>query len=364
MASKINIIGIVAWILVVVLAAAAGALGWLGQQRAGQAGELRGALAQLAVAAGVEEVSIAAPAPADASAEGGEAPVVALTADALKDPAVLAGALEQVLTAIQDARMELASAKDSLSAAQNEASSVKTALAQRDQEKTAQADAAAKELAAKEEQLASAKAEAEKALQEAQEAAGKQKAELEGNLASLKTRMEEETARLQAELEAARQAVPAAEAAPDGAPQAVQADAPAGPVAEAPIVVVPAAEALEESEAAREEEGRVVGQSQMFALVRYLEADQTLFFRLLDKQTMIYKNVPPEVYERLIAAGDMLDLNYRFKIQGSYKSLPPDSVVIRKYWKWHRRHKVSGDVRVVESGAMPAATQGTPSEKN
>lgn len=160
MASKINIIGIVAWILVVVLAAAAGALGWLGQQRAGQAGELRGALAQLAVAAGVEEVSIAAPAPADASAEGGEAPVVALTADALKDPAVLAGALEQVLTAIQDARMELASAKDSLSAAQNEASSVKTALAQRDQEKTAQADAAAKELAAKEEQLASAKAEA------------------------------------------------------------------------------------------------------------------------------------------------------------------------------------------------------------
>ncbi|MDD4118285.1 MAG: hypothetical protein PHI39_08745, partial [Kiritimatiellae bacterium] len=43
------------------------------------------------------------------------------------------------------------------------------------------------------------------------------------------------------------------------------------------------------------------------------------------------------------------------RIQGEFKSVPPDSVVIRKYWKWHRRHKARGDVRYDEPEAPAAA---------
>ena len=83
-----------------------------------------------------------------------------------------------------------------------------------------------------------------------------------------------------------------------------------------------------------------------------------MFFRLLDKQTLTYRDVPPDAYDNLIEAGDMLDMRYRFKIQGTFKSIPPDSVVIRKYWKWHRRHKPMGEARTVEVGQRPNAPAG------
>ena len=65
--------------------------------------------------------------------------------------------------------------------------------------------------------------------------------------------------------------------------------------------------------------------------------------------------MPPYVYEQLIAVPEKLDMVYRFKIQGAFKSVPPDSVVVRKFYKWQRRKGQSGDVRVVDPPAPPAA---------
>ena len=352
MAAKGNIIGIVAWVLVGILAIAAGALGFAGKQQSDRAAGLREALVQVLHAAGVQELEPevqAASATEDSAApaeEGQAAPAAepqALTAEALKSDAVLSGALEKAQASIQGTREELAGAKDALSAAQAEASGAKAELAQRMQEQSAKLEAATKELAAKDEAIAAAKAGADAALQAAKDAAEKQKAELEASIESLKAQMAEESARLQAELDAARQPGPE----PVGATADVSEGA-EGALPEAPGVVVSAPAASPEF-GIPQEEGRILGPSKMFSLIRYSEADQSLFFRLLDKQTLTYKAVPPDVFDRLISAGDMVDMHFRFKIQGAFKSLPPDNVVIRKYWKWNRRQNASGEVRVIES---------------
>lgn len=338
---KVNIVGIVAWVLVGVLALAAGALGFLGQKQAGQAAGLRDALMQVATTAGVP-VAVPAEVPAEASEEApAEAPASApgLTADSLKDAAGLSNALQQVQTAIQAVQQDLASTKEALVLARGEASTAKVEsgnLSKQVQEKTAQADTLAKDLAAKDEALAAAKAEAGKAVQEAQaaqEAADKQKAELEGNMASLKARMEEQSARLQAELDAAQATAPAES---EGAVPAenVLVDVLADAVPEAPVV--------------EEEPGRVIGQSKMISLIRYDEAEQSLYLRLLDGQELTYRDVPPAAYSQLISDGDRVDIVYKFRIQGVYKSLPPDSTVVRKYLKWQRRNRAKDEVRVVE----------------
>jgi hypothetical protein len=58
--------------------------------------------------------------------------------------------------------------------------------------------------------------------------------------------------------------------------------------------------------------------------------------------------------DQLVSAPEKLDMVYRFKIQGVFKSVPPDSVVVRKFWKWQRRKGQPGDVRVVDPPAPPA----------
>ncbi len=350
MASKVNIIGIVAWVLVGVLAIGAGALGFLGWQQSKGAEGLRGALAQVAATAGVQE----------------------LPADSLKDAAGLSSAVQQVQAAIQGTQQELATTKDALAASQTEASGAKAEMAtltQGAQEQAAKVEGLTKDLAAKDEAIASAKAETEKAAQEikaAQEAAEQQKAELEGNLASLKTRMEEETARLQAELEAARAASVVSAAPTEGTGEG--AAAPAGEVLVDALAEAPAGEP-----AVDEMPGRVIGQSEMLSLIRYSAEDQSLRLCLLDGQELIYRDVPQNVYDQLIADGSKVDMIYKFKIQGAYKSLPPDSTVVRKFWKWQRRHPARGDVRVIEppaplvivdeaseAEAAPAAEEPTP----
>ncbi|MGD9781698.1 MAG: hypothetical protein AB7V14_06035 [Kiritimatiellia bacterium] len=351
MASKGNVIGIVAWVLVAVLAIGAGFLGFLNQKQSKSAAGLREALVQVAQTAGVQEWKAAEPAPAEAPAEGAEAapaegaetaPAEAqpLTADALRDASALSEVLQRVQTAIQGTQQELTTTKDALTASQTEASNAKAeaaSLAQQVQEQTAAGENVKKELAAQDEALAAAKAEAEKAAQDvqaAQEAADKQKAELEGTIEGLKAQMAEETARLQAELEAAR-TPPAQDAA---------AEAPAEPE---PV----------------KETSRVVGQSEMFTLIRYAE-DQSLFLQLRDGQTLTYRDVPAATAADLIDAGDKLDLRYRFKIQDQFKSLPPDSVVVRKFWAWQRRHPGREEVRAVEPAvpAEPAADEASAEE--
>ena len=70
---------------------------------------------------------------------------------------------------------------------------------------------------------------------------------------------------------------------------------------------------------------------------------------------MTYHGVPPAIYGELVGNPEKLDVVYRFRIQGEYKSLPPDSVVVRKYFKWQRRHRsAAGDVRVIDPPAPPA----------
>lgn len=331
MASQGKLIGIVAWSLVVVLLIGVGALAFLNRQQAGQAAGLADALVKAGSAAGVE----------------------GLAPETLKDAAKVPEVLQQVETAIQGTKLELASTKDALSAAQTEATDAKTELSQRVQEQTAKMEALAKELAAKDEAVAAAKIEMEQAGQEAQDArraAEKQKTELEASIESLKAQMAEESARLQAELDAARQQILAAEAAPVGeeasggeaSAEALTAAAPEGSVAEEA-----SAAAAPEPEG-EEEPGRIIGQSEMFSLIRYSEENQTMFFRLLDGQTLTYQGVAKDVYDRLVGAGDTLDVNFRFKIQGVYKSIPSDSIVVRKYWKWNRRNPGRADVRVIE----------------
>jgi hypothetical protein len=319
MASQGRAIGIVAWILVAILLAGVGALVYMGKQQSGRVAGLNDALLQVGAAAGVE----------------------GLAPESLKDSAKLPDILQQIQTAVQGTRMELAGAKDALSAAQSEASGAKAEV-QRVQAQAAKAEGLAKDLAAKDEAIAMAQAATEKAVQDAkaaQAAAEKQKTELEGNLASLTTRLAEETARLQAELDAARQAAVAAANAP------ASAEDPAAAMPEPP---------------AAEGEGRIIGKSEMFSLIRYSAENQTLFFNLQDGQTLTYRAVPPEVYDQLVAAGDTMDMNYRFKIQGVYKSIPTDSIVVRKYWKRQRYKPALRDVRGIEPPAteaeeMPAA---------
>ena len=326
MAFKVNIIGIVAWVLVVVLLVGVGALGVLNQHQSGKTAGLTEAFLKVGTAAGVE----------------------GLTPEALTDASKLPEVVQQIETALDSIKAELASASTSLASAQTEASAAKAELAQRLQEQAAKTEGLAKEQAEKAEATAKELA----AKSEALSAAEKQKAELEKSLETLKAQMEADAARMQAELEAAKQAVVQAEPVAPAEVPAVE-----EPAVEGPAVAENAVEEVEEV-APPEEEGRIVGQSQMFSLVRYSGTDKTLFFRMFDKQTLTYRDVPPEAYDDLIAAGDMLDMRYRFKIQGTFKSIPPDSVVIRKYWKWHRRHKPLGEVRTVEVGQRPSSTGG------
>lgn len=347
-----KVMNIVAWALVAVLAIGAGTLGFLASRQAGRAAGLRDTLAQVATAAGAEEVS----------------------ASSLKNPATLPDVLQQVEAEVADLNMELATAKDGMTAAQNEAASAKAeaaTLTKKVQEQTAQAEALAKDLAAKADEATAAKAEAEKTaqdLQAAREAADQQKAELEGALANAKAQLAEETAKLQAELEAARQAAQAAAAAaaatvPEEGPEAGAGAEPV--VKEPPVEKAPKAARPKKADKAEkrdkpeawEKGGQVIGESRMFSAIRYSFADQSLLLRLWDGQKLAYQNVPLQAYEGLVGNVETLDMNYRFSIQGKYKSLPPDSVVVRKFWKDSRRKNYRGDVRVIGPVGAPAAEE-------
>lgn len=327
-----KILNIVAWVLVVVLGVAAGTAGFLVKKQSDRANGLQDALAQVATSVGVEEADAAAP---------------------------LANKLEIVQAAIEHAQQELAATKAGLNTAQTEATDAKAQVAtltQAAQEQSAKLDSLAQEVAAKDEAIAAAQAAAAKAQEDADAAlaqAGKEKAALEKDLARAQKKLAEEKARWEAELAAVQSdeesdletvdfpLAGAEELAPVAAAAATAAAAPAAK---------PADEACPEDVSPAEfAASRVLGQSSMLSLLRYNPEDQTLYVKLLDGQTLTYQDVPEGVYAAFVADPDKLDMNFRFKIQGIYKSLPPDSVVIRKYWKWQRRHRYpQGDVRVID----------------
>jgi pyruvate/2-oxoglutarate dehydrogenase complex dihydrolipoamide acyltransferase (E2) component len=321
-----KVMSIVAWVLVGILLIGAGTLAFLNSQQSGRAAGLRDALAQVGATAGVQD----------------------LAPDALKDAAALPDILQKVQTAIQATQQELASTKETLAAVQTEASGAKTevtTLKQSFEEQTDKVTAATKDLAAKDEALAAAKTASEKAA-EAMKAVEQQKTELEGNLESVKTRMTEETARLQAELDAALQQVAALETAQEEAP------AEAG-----------AAAAAEPQEPRFEEDpGQVVGVSEIFTHLRYSEPNQTLYFKLRDGQTLTYRDIPRDVVDNLIKAPNTIDKVYLFRDQDKYKSIPPDSIVLRKYWKWLRRHPGRVDVYLSQELAAAAPVEAVPVE--
>ncbi len=308
-----KVIGIVAGGLVGVLVVAVAGVALLAQKQAGKAAALSEALVQVASAAGMENL----------------------------DPQTLPAAAQQIQETIQAVRAELVSAKDSLAASQTEASNAKAEAAsqtQRVQEQSAKADSLAKELEAAKETHATALAAAEataKSAQEAAQAAEQQVGELKQSIEQVKGEMAEQVARLESENETLRQ--------PPPEPASAEAVVPAGEGQ----MTEPEVPAMSTEPEVVQEEGRIIGQSQMFSLIRYNEGNQSLFFRLHDGQTLSYQSVPPDVMDRFISASDKLDMTYRFKIQGTFKSLPPDSVVVRKYWKWHRRHKTCADVRYI-----------------
>lgn len=338
---KVDIVGIMAWGVAGLCAIVAVVLGIWGSQQAGRAEGLRNAVVEVATTVGITEITLPAPVPETVAGEAGEdaapdeAPVapeaIELTATLLKDPAVLAQVVEQATAAIQTTQQELDAAQADLASAKTQAASAQNqvaTLSQQFNEQSAQAESLSKELTVAAETLTKAQADLEQATTEAKtaaEVAEKQTARLEKTVARLKAEKAEHVAQLQAEIEALK--APPAEDLDDRDDEEAAAD----DSEPEPLV----------------EEGRVIGDSEMFSFIRY-GADQSMFFRLLDDQTLTYENVPPDVADRLARAADRLDVTYRFKIQGQFKSVPPDSVVIRKYWKWLRRHKARSDVRYAE----------------
>ena len=308
-----KVMGIVAWSVAGVLGL--GMIGALvmGQMQSGRAAGLEASLSELLVAAGGEEE---------------------LDAAALKDEAQRAEIVQKAQEALQGLRTELTAAEEGVAAARAAAEAARaeaSTASQRAQEQEGAVETLKQELAAREEALSAAQAEGEQALEQAR----KEKAAAEAEREALRAQMEEKIREMQEELTDTR----AAEAEEGG-------EVAAAPKADLTTVI---AEVLAEVKEMEEEmeRGRFIGPSQMFSQIQYSE-DRTLFFRLLDGQTLTYHDVPPEVVANLAESGDRLDVTYRFRIQGEYKCLPPDRVVIRKYWKWLRRHRTRGEVRHIE----------------
>lgn len=352
--SKVDIVGIIAWGVAGLCAIVALALGLWGSQQAGRADGLRKAVVEVATTVGIKDVVLPTQVvkavegeAADEEAAPGETPVVPdaieLTPALLKDPAVLAQVVEQATSSIQATQQDLASTQDALTSAQAQASSAQnqvTTLSQQANEQSAKTESLSKELAVAAETLAKAQADLAQTAEEAKtaaEAAEKQAARLEKTVARLKDEKAASVAKLQAEIEALKN--PPLEGM--GEDSTGELEAMYGDDGGAEDVVDPEPMV---------EEGRVIGASEMFSFIRYGE-DQSLFFRLWDGQTLTYENVTPDVADRLVQAVDRLDVTYRFQVQGQFKSVPPDSIVIRKFWKWQRRHKARGDVRYAEPDA-------------
>jgi len=368
MADKGKILSIVSWSLVVLLLIWVGVLGLSAKKQATRADGFRDSLVELGDAAGVEALSqlevevveeAAAEAPAEEAvegdaAEGEETVEEEAVQTASLDDALISTIVEQVKASILSTELELASTKSALKKARDDASDAQTVADTFAQEQTEAAAALSKELAAAGEELDAAKADAKKsgeALKKAEKSAKKKQAKLKKKITGLKTQMEEETARLQAELDVALQPpveaeLEDAESMPKGAELATL-------LSEEELDVEQIEEEVIEEIEIIEEPGRVIGQSEMFTLIQYSAENGTMLFQLQDGQTLSYQDIPMDVADNLLMAEENLDMKYRFKIQGNFKSIPPDSVVIRKFWKNIRHHPELQELRLIEDEVVP-----------
>jgi len=345
-----KVVGIVAWCLVGILVIGVVVVALVGQQQAGRASALGEALLQVGSAVGVED----------------------LDPGAVKDPEAVAAMQESITAAIQQTRMQLATATDDLTAAQTDAAGAQaevTTLTQRVSDQTAQSESLSNELAAKSDELTAAQAELAQAREEAA-AAAEEAADKVDRLEKTIDRLKEEQKAREAELAGLQEELAELQAAAAAAepPMTAEDAAAAGMMAgdDAAIEEAMAVEdaAVAEPEAASDmppaepemdlQEGEVIGMSRMFSNIRYAE-DGTLTLRLLDGQMLVYENVPSAAVAKLTGAGDRLDMTYKFNIQGEFESTPPDNVVIRKYYQWNRRNQAGGEVRYVapESPNVP-----------
>ncbi|MBP7831244.1 MAG: KTSC domain-containing protein [Kiritimatiellae bacterium] len=304
MAASGKMIGIVAGAVVVLLLVACGGLVFLNQQQAQRAAGLEDAVLKTAAAAGIED----------------------LTPEGLKD----AAALQRVQDTVQAQRQELGTTKEALTTAGTEAANAKAEAAaqvQKAQEQAARVTELTEQMAAKDTELSTAKAAAAKAEQE-------------------KTALQQETAKLKADAEAAQKKLAEIEAA--AAPAATGGEGEAAVevagAAEEPAV---AAEAAEEPAEEPEPAGRDIGKSEMFRSIKYTAADQVLVLKLADGQKLTYKDVPETVYGGMLNSTD-IDKYYRFKIQGVFSSTPEDKQAIRDFWRNINNRPVRGDLKVIE----------------
>ena len=312
--------GLVAWILVAVLVLVAGLLGFLYAQQAGRANALGQGLSEVAVAAGLD----------------------AVTPEMVKESAARDESLAQIQETIRQLRMDLATRTDELDAARVETSAARSeaeANTARARESVDRAESLSRDLTAASDELSGVRTQLEEATaaaEAAQSEAAQKQEELEQAIATLQEEMAEESARLQASL-AELESLAVAERARAEALEMDLEDE--GDVWEE--------EDLEyESASVLDDEGRVIGMSRMFSMIRQTESG-SLHFRLLDDQELTYPSVPAGVVQQFVSAGDRMDMVYRFRIQGQFESVPPDGVVIRKYWRWLRRQNVQGEARFV-----------------
>lgn len=351
-----NLMSIVAWGVAGAMALAAIGAGLWGAGQSGQAAKLREVVVELAAVAGVQSVATAS---AEAAAEGEEAAVVEpqeLTMDLLKNESVLSAVLEKAAGAIQANQRDLEAARGDLDSAQGQlmsAQSETAALNQKLGEQAAQVETLTAEAAAAGEAASAAQAEltaATEAASAAAEAAAKEKKRLQAAVEKAKNQQAKEVARLATELALLKGEIEPVEAAEDEEYyDAAQAEA-------APAEVAQAEEAL----ALPVGQGRVIGTSEMFTTIQRGE-DESLLLRFLDGQTVTYESVPDRVVDQLAMADKKLDKVYLFHVQGQFKSVPPDSIVVRKFWKWQRRHKARGDVYLIEP-EKPAESAAEPEE--
>ena len=333
MANKGKIAGIAAWALAGLLAVAAVVLGVSGQRKAGKIAAQESALRQIAETAGLVEADPNAP----------------------KDEAQQSEAVKLVEETIVGLRAEVAAAAEALTAAAGETARAKEAsagLERQVEELKSKAGGLEKDLAARAEELAAARKELEDnakevegvraSVEKAKEEAEKAKEEMRSQVALVRAATKKEVAKYREEIEALKAAAGGAVAEEAGGEEEIWVDALVGGEPERDMG-----------------EGRVVGTSQMFSMVRY-GMDEVLRFEMLDGQRLTYDKVPMDAVDKLVQAYDTLDNYYKFRIQGIYKSTPPDGVVVRKYWKWFRRHRGNAkeEVRYVGPETVGAAPEG------
>lgn len=175
---------------------------------------------------------------------------------------------------------------------------------------------------------AAAGAEAEKALAELKASSQQQIADLQKQLEAAKA--EAAAAQQKAEEAAAAARAAAAQPAAAAGAEAVAATETVAAAGDGPIADAPAAPAAETAEA--ETDGShafTAKQSQLLKRAGYDADTQTMTLTLVNGKKLKYSDVPGAAYDALLGA-PVVDVFYRMRILGVFKSTPDDKAAIRE----------------------------------